>query len=114
LDDALPQGPGYPRLSPARPYGILASGVRHDESVTRAGSVRPIGQWEGAPIVAPIFDWTTEETWAYFRDRGFERAPAYSTLQISGDCLCGAYAREDEPKAVEVLVSRRSGSASRR
>jgi phosphoadenosine phosphosulfate reductase len=79
----------------------LASGVRHDESVTRAASTRPVGQWEGAPILAPIYDWTTEETWAFFRDRGFERAPAYSTLQISGDCLCGAYAREDEPKAVE-------------
>lgn len=83
------------------PYGILASGVRADESVARAASTRPVGQWEGAPILAPIYDWTTEETWAYFLDRGFERAPAYSTLQISGDCLCGAYAREDEPEAVK-------------
>lgn len=88
------------RFRQARPGAILASGVRKDESVTRAGSTRPVGQWEGVPILAPIYDWTTDETWAYFRDRGFERAPAYSTLQISGDCLCGAYAREDEPEAV--------------
>lgn len=84
----------------ARPGAILASGVRQDESQKRAGSTRPVGMWEGAPILAPIYDWTTEETWAFFRDRGFERAPAYSTLQISGDCLCGAYAREGEPEAV--------------
>lgn len=83
------------------PDGILASGVRRDESIKRAGSVKPVGNWEGAPILAPIFEWTTEETWAFFRDRGFERAPAYSTLQISGDCLCGAYAREDEKSALE-------------
>lgn len=83
-----------------RPDGILASGVRQDESQKRAGSTKPVGQWENAPILAPIYDWTTEETWAFFRDRGFERAPAYSTLQISGDCLCGAYAREDELQAV--------------
>lgn len=83
------------------PYGILASGVRADESVTRAASTRPVGQWEGVPILAPIYDWTTEATWEYFRAHGFERAPGYSTLQISGDCLCGAYAREDEPKAVQ-------------
>lgn len=85
----------------AHPYGILASGVRADESDKRAISTRPVGQWEGTPILAPIYDWTTEDTWAFFRDRGFERAPGYSTLQISGDCLCGAYAREDEPKAIE-------------
>lgn len=84
----------------ARPGAILASGVRADESVKRAASTRPVGQWEGVPILAPIYDWTTDETWAFFRDRGFERAPGYSTLQISGDCLCGAYAREGEPEAV--------------
>lgn len=85
----------------ARPTGILASGVRSAESVKRAASTKPVGHWEGAPILAPIYDWTTDETWAFFRDRGFERAPAYSTLQISGDCLCGAYAREDEKAAVD-------------
>ena len=77
-----------------------ASGVREGESVKRAASTKPVGHWENAPILAPIYDWTTDETWAFFRDRGFERAPAYSTLQISGDCLCGAYAREDEAAAL--------------
>lgn len=83
------------------PDGILASGVRQDESVKRAASTKFVGNWEGAPILAPIYDWTTEETWAFFRDRGFKRSPGYSTLQISGDCLCGAYAREDERAALE-------------
>lgn len=85
----------------AHPDGILASGVRLDESVKRAGSVKPVGMWENVPIIAPIFDWTTEQTWEFFHDRGFERAPGYSTLQISGDCLCGAYAREGEADALQ-------------
>lgn len=84
----------------AHPDGILASGVRASESIVRAGSVKPVGSWEGAPILAPIYDWTTKETWDYFYDRGFERAPAYSTLQISGDCLCGANASPGEPDAL--------------
>lgn len=84
-----------------RPGAILASGVRADESVKRAANTKPVGDWEGVPILAPIYDWTTDETWRFFTDHFSERAPAYSTLQISGDCLCGAYAREDERQALE-------------
>jgi phosphoadenosine phosphosulfate reductase len=88
------------KFKKAHPDGILASGVRKDESAKRAGSTKPVGVWEGVPILAPIYDWTTEETWAFFYSRGFERAPGYTTLQISGDCLCGSYAREDELQAI--------------
>ena len=88
------------KFKKAHPDGILASGVRADESIKRAGSVKPVGNWEGVPILAPIYDWTTEEVWAFFYDRGFERAPGYTTLQISGDCLCGSYARQDEFEAI--------------
>ena len=38
----------------ARPDGILASGVRTAESQTRAGTTKPVGMWENAPILAPI------------------------------------------------------------
>ncbi len=84
----------------AHPDGILASGVRSGESSRREIHTAPVSFWEGVPILAPIYDWTTDETWAFFYSRGFERAPAYSTLQISGDCLCGAFAAEDEPEAL--------------
>lgn len=83
------------------PTGILASGVRSDESDRRTINTKPVSVWEGAPVLAPIYDWTTEETWAFFREHGWQRSPAYSTLQVSGDCLCGAYAREGEREALE-------------
>lgn len=95
------KGRAIRQFKKAHPDGILASGVRSDESIKRAASTKPVGQWEGAPILAPIYDWTTEKTWEFFRDRGFERAPGYSTLQISGDCLCGAHARADEFQAIK-------------
>jgi 3'-phosphoadenosine 5'-phosphosulfate sulfotransferase (PAPS reductase)/FAD synthetase len=83
------------------PTGVLASGTRSGESKRREISTMPVSMWENVPIIAPIYDWSTDETWEFFRDRGFERAPAYSTLQISGDCLCGAFAREGEREALE-------------
>jgi 3'-phosphoadenosine 5'-phosphosulfate sulfotransferase (PAPS reductase)/FAD synthetase len=95
------KGRGIAKFKKAHPKGILASGTRAKESVRRGANSSPVGMWERVPIVAPIYDWTTDETWAFFRDRGFERAPGYSTLQISGDCLCGAFAREGECDAVK-------------
>ena len=95
------KGRAVRKFKKAHKGGILASGTRAKESVRRGANSSPVGMWEGAPIVAPIYDWTTDETWAFFRDRGFERAPGYSTLQISGDCLCGAFAREGELDAVK-------------
>jgi 3'-phosphoadenosine 5'-phosphosulfate sulfotransferase (PAPS reductase)/FAD synthetase len=83
------------------PDAILASGTRSGESKRREIGTAPISHWEGAPIIAPIYDWSTDKVWEFFHDRGFERAPAYSTLQISGDCLCGAFAREGEREALE-------------
>lgn len=83
------------------PDEVLASGTRGPESKRREIGTAPISMWEGVPIIAPIYEWTTEETWGYFHEHGFQRAPAYSTLQISGDCLCGAFAREGEREALE-------------
>jgi 3'-phosphoadenosine 5'-phosphosulfate sulfotransferase (PAPS reductase)/FAD synthetase len=63
------------------PDAILASGTRSSESKRREIGTSPISMWEGAPIIAPIYGWTTDETWAFFRDRGFERAPAHASRQ---------------------------------
>ena len=87
----------FKKVHPLMP---LASGVRTNESARRLLRAKAENMWEGVKVFAPIIHWTTNETWAYFKAHNFERAPAYSTLQISGDCLCGAFAREDEPAAI--------------
>lgn len=84
------------------PLGILASGTRKDESARRFLSTKPVSVWEGVPILTPIFDWTTEETWEFFHSRGFERAPAYRMLTVSGDCLCGSFAQQGEAAALRL------------
>lgn len=84
------------------PSGILASGTRTDESQRRFINTKPISVWEGVPILTPIYDWTTDETWEFFRANGFERAPAYRTMMVSGDCLCGAFAVQGEAAALRL------------
>lgn len=78
------------------PDGILASGTRINESDRRFINTKPVSVWEGVPILTPIYDWTTERTWHFMRANNFQRSPAYQTLGISGDCLCGAFAQKDE------------------
>ena len=81
---------------------LLASGVRIGESRRRFHSVREWSVFEGLPIWAPLIQWTTQETWDYFTTHGLVRSPAYATLGISGDCLCGAFAHEGEREILAV------------
>lgn len=84
------------------PNGVLASGTRKNESNRRFINTKPVSFWEGVPILTPIYDWTTDETWEFFWANGFDRAPAYSMLMVSGDCLCGAFAQQGEAAALRL------------
>jgi len=83
------------------PGALLASGVRKGESDRRAVNAKEVGTFEGVEIYAPIFDWTTAETWAFCRLHAYERPESYVKLGTSGDCLCGAYARPHERDALK-------------
>ena len=94
----------------------LASGVRLAESARRALTTKPVGRLEGHTVYAPLYDWTTDAVWAYFHAKGLQRAPGYSTLGISGDCLCGAFARPGEREDLQVCypaVAERLGALER-
>jgi len=90
------KGRGIRQFKKAHPGEWVASGVRRAESRRRMLTVKEFGTWEGVSIWAPIFDWTTERVWAYVRENALELSPAYKTLHISGECLCGAFARPEE------------------
>lgn len=87
----------------AHPGAVLASGVRRRESGRRKRNTSIPADWEGLPVVRPILDWSTERVWTYLKDNGLRRSPAYATLGISGDCLCGAYATPTEKTLIEVF-----------
>lgn len=81
----------------------FASGVRVSESSRRSKSVRlEAGRYgdRGFDIVAPIADWTTERVWKYLREHGLSVSPAYVSIGISGDCLCGAFSSQGEAEAI--------------
>lgn len=75
---------------------LFAGGARSKESKRRGKTATLMSRFEGITVWQPLLTWSDEEVWAHFNSRGLHRAPAYSTLGMSGDCLCGAFARPDE------------------
>jgi len=82
------------------PDVALASGVRKAESGRRALNTKPVGEFEGVKIYAPLYHWTTQETWDFCRKHGYERPMSYVKLGISGDCLCGSFTSGHEREAL--------------
>lgn len=72
----------------------FVSGVRAQESERRAKVVeaeQKRGRWTW---VAPLHDWSKAQVLDYIGPR--ERNPVSLTMHLSGDCLCGCFARPDE------------------
>jgi 3'-phosphoadenosine 5'-phosphosulfate sulfotransferase (PAPS reductase)/FAD synthetase len=75
---------------------LLVTGVRAQESKRRMGHVVPINQ-EGVRVwVAPIINWSSEDKWNYIERYGLKQNPVVNKLCMSGECLCGAFARPGE------------------
>lgn len=74
----------------------LASGVRSEESTRRMRHVETI-QKEGSRIwVAVIHDWTKKKCNDYILEHKLERNQVVDLIHMSGECLCGAFARPGE------------------
>jgi len=75
---------------------ILVSGCRSNESERRMGHVEPI-QREGAIVWVNInHNWTSSDNDKYMSEQGLPRNPVKDKLCMSGECLCGAYAKKNE------------------
>jgi len=75
---------------------VLITGIRKQESVKRMGYAREIdkrGQWGWT---APTVDWSEEDCRSYMNAYNLPRNPVKDKLCISGECLCGAFARPGE------------------
>lgn len=82
---------------------MLITGVRLSESARRMGHVKPI-QKEGAKLwVSPILNWTDEDKDEYMILHGLQRNPVVDALCMSGECLCGAFAKPEELAELSVL-----------
>jgi 3'-phosphoadenosine 5'-phosphosulfate sulfotransferase (PAPS reductase)/FAD synthetase len=75
---------------------LLVTGVRRQESRRRMGHIVPT-QREGCRVwAAPLVNWDQAEKEAYLAAKGLPRNPVVDGLCMSGECLCGAYAKEGE------------------
>lgn len=75
---------------------MLVTGVRLSESDRRMGTAEPIAR-EGARLwVAPIINWDAQDQMVYMINNGIPRNQVKKILGISGECLCGAFAKPDE------------------
>jgi phosphoadenosine phosphosulfate reductase len=90
------KGRAIRKFKKAHPREELASGVRLDESTKRFGSAKILSLWEGVRVHSPILNWKNEEVWDYIKKNSLPLSPSYSTLHISGDCLCGAFGTSEE------------------
>ncbi len=97
---------------------LLITGVRASESIRRMGNAVPVDR-DGASVwVAPILNWDNEDKAVYQIQNNIPRNPVTQNLGISGECLCGAFAKPDErvkiaamyPEAME-LIERCEGRA---
>lgn len=80
---------------------VLATGLRRSESARRMGYSDPV-QRQGARVwVNPIFYWTESDKNEYMEHHGLQRNEVTDMLHMSGECLCGAFARPGELDEIE-------------
>lgn len=75
---------------------VYASGVRKKESRRRLGHAKPVSEWEGRVLTAPLIDWSTPQVWDYIHKYDLPISPCSQLLGPSGDCFCGSHAATEE------------------
>ncbi len=84
---------GHPRSAKV----LIATGIRHDESLVRMGySGREINKVRAQIWVNPIYWWPKAQRDAYNAASGMPENPIARQLGMSGECGCGAYAHPGE------------------
>jgi 3'-phosphoadenosine 5'-phosphosulfate sulfotransferase (PAPS reductase)/FAD synthetase len=77
---------------------MLVTGIRAQESQRRLATVtQPEQIWEGTKVwVAPLWQFDKMDVTNYVARHGLKRNPVSDNLHMSGECLCGAFAKPGE------------------
>lgn len=81
---------------------MLVTGVRSEESVRRMRHVERIQRDGGQVWAAAIWNWSKLECTREIARRGHERNPVVDAIHMSGECLCGAFAKPGEIRELEL------------
>lgn len=86
---------------------MLISGLRQQESSRRMRLKSEPIQKDGRRIwCAPFFHWSNDQVREYRAKLDLPKNPAKEYLCMSGECLCGAYARPGELSQIEAFFPR--------
>ncbi len=82
----------------------LVTGIRLSESQRRMNSIMAVPEHRiGAQVwMNPILDWTAKDCAEFMEAEGLRRNRVVDLLHRSGECLCGALARADEIRDIEL------------
>lgn len=79
---------------------ILSTGIRQNESQRRMGHTEPIRR-EGVKVwINPLYAWSKTDCHDTIAAAGIPRNPVVELLHMSGECLCGSFAKPDELKEI--------------
>lgn len=82
---------------------MLITGVRASESNRRMGHVEPIKRVGAQVWVAPLIDYTKTDLIDYRINNNVPENPVSAILHMSGECLCGAFAKPGEMQDLEIF-----------
>lgn len=84
---------------------LLVSGVSKHESDNRMENVADEGiqDYLGRPTISPLVDATGMDVRHYRSGLGLEMNPVVDALEMSGECLCGAFADRGELKMLRLF-----------
>jgi len=82
----------------------IVSGIRRNESARRKIKAKQYIYNDGKMwFISPLFYKSNDWVMRYFIENDIKRSPVYNTLHISGDCLCGSFAKREELKLLEMF-----------
>lgn len=86
----------------AREHVLLISGARKSESTIRMGYTNPVHKDDSRIWCNPIFWWSNKKCQDYIAKYNLPKNPVKEKLCISGECLCGCFARPEERAEIKV------------
>ena len=84
---------------------MLLTGVRRAESKRRMGYTDPVNRKGGQVWVNPLLNWSNEAMQRYRTNHDLPVNPVSANLHMSGECLCGAMASQDENREERAAIA---------
>lgn len=84
---------------------MLLTGVRKAESKRRMGYKDPVNRKGGQVWVNPLLNWSNTEMLRYRIGHGLPVNPVSANLHMSGECMCGAMADQDQNREERAAIA---------